>query len=190
MILILSGVSGVGKTTIAKLLEENHGFMRSISYTSRAMRDKEEHAKDYMFITYNEFQQKLSEDFFLEHTNQFDNFYGTAYTQIERLLNDDKKVIMCLSKEGFEIARNKWPHLVVGVYLLPPSIDVLQERLCERNTNDSDMCTRMDRIRACAQNIDQDHDGYHHKVTPGTIEETLSAILALVEAFGYKSMKK
>jgi|GEM_PF-454531 len=183
MILILSGVSGVGKTTIAKLLEENHGFMRSISYTSRAMRDKEEHGKDYMFIAHNEFQERLNSDFFLEHTNQFGNFYGTAYAQIEQLLNDDKKVIMCLSREGFEIARNKWPQLVVGIYLLPPSIDELQERLCERNTSNRDMCTRMDAIRACTQNIDQDHDGYHHKITPGTIEETLGAILAVVDAF-------
>ncbi len=182
MIVILSGVSGVGKTTIAKLLEDLE-FTRSISYTSRAKRNEEEHGIDYIFTTREDFEEKITQEFFLEHTKQFDNFYGTAFEQIESSLNEGKKIIMCLSKEGFKAAYARWPERVLGIYLLPPDESTLQERLFARNSDD--MCIRMQVIREkiSKENLEKDHEGYHHKITPGTIEETLSAVLELIENF-------
>lgn len=190
MIIILSGVSGVGKTTIAKLLEEHetHNFSRSISYTTRSMRAHEENHKDYIFITQEEFAKKINENFFLEHTKQFDNFYGTSYESIEKLLNEEKKTVMCLSKDGFEAACAKWPTLVTGVYLLPPEISVLERRLSERNANDynskhnlKDIDIRMNIIAKQTKNLEKEHDKYHHKITPDSIENTLQQILGIIE---------
>lgn len=135
MIVILSGVSGVGKTTLAQMLEEDE-FVRSISYTTREKRAGEENKIDYFFITKTEFESKLKENYFLEYTNVFDNFYGTAYESIEQNLKENKKIIMCLTKEGFLAAKKKWGNIVLGVYLLPPDFETLKKRLALRNTND------------------------------------------------------
>jgi len=183
MIVILSGVSGVGKTTIAKLLEERE-FNRSISYTSRIQRQEEEHGKDYMFIEREDFEKKIEEEFFLEYTQQFDNFYGTAFEQIDKLLHEKQRVIMCLSKDGYQAALAKWPNLVLGIYMLPPEEEVLQERLCARNSGD--MSVRMNAIREKTQHLEDDYAGYHHKITPGTIEENLQKVLGIIEEFACK----
>lgn len=182
MIVILSGVSGVGKTTLAKMLEE-HNFKRSISYTSRKKRENEIENEDYMFIHKEDFIRKIEEDFFLEHTKQFDNFYGTAYEQIENILSSGNKVIMCLTKEGFEAAKLKWPELVLGIYLMPPSPKTLAERLCERNAGENDLCQRMNAIEEKINSLEKEHEGYHHKIEPKSIEENFAELLELIKRF-------
>jgi guanylate kinase len=174
MIFILSGISGVGKTTIAQLMEKDHNFVRSISYTSREPRKNEVHNKDYVFITRDEFEEKIKQNFFLEYTHQFDNFYGTSYEHIEKLLNNDKKIIMCLTKEGFQVAKIKWPKLTLGIYLLPPDSCTLEKRLYKR-----DQCLlQKDLDQRIKQGCTlEDYEEYHHVISPDTIENTLNKIL-------------
>lgn len=181
MIVILSGISGVGKTTIAKLLEEQENFTRSISYTSRNKRHAEQHGKDYMFVKKEDFQNKIRENFFLEYTEQFDNFYGTAYQSIQALLDADRHVVMCLSKEGYAAALNAWPDKVLGIYLMPPSVDELTNRLCDRNSDD--LYARIEDVRKKSECADDHSAGYHHKIMPSSIENTLQEVLNACKAF-------
>lgn len=183
MIVILTGVSGVGKTTIASLLEKNHDFHRSISHTTRKMRENEEHEKDYVFIEKEDFEKKLENGFFLEHVHQFNNFYGTSYEQIEKLQNSGKNIVMCISHEGFLIAQKKWPTDVLGIYLLPPSIEELKERMGARA---SEVHTCDNRLDALSHTWHKEH--YDHEIPAGTIDETLEKVLALIASFGLENI--
>lgn len=171
MIVVLSGISGVGKTTIAKMLEE-HKFVRSVSYTTRVKREGEQCGRDYIFIPFVEFQQKIEESFFLEHVNQFGNSYGSSYEQVEQILEANQKVIMCLSPEGYIAAKNKWGNRTVGIYLLPPSVEELQERLVLRGSED-----RLSSV----YNFDLQHNAYEHKIQPGALNETFAAVLNIIK---------
>lgn len=177
MIIILSGVSGVGKTTIAELMQSNHDFVRSVSYTSRTPRHGEINHKDYVFISAAEFEKKIAQNFFIEYVHQFDNFYGTAYEQIDALLKSNKKIVMCLTKEGFKVANEKWPKLTLGIYLLPPDDLTLQKRLYERDDKPSQKDLTLRITEKCKE---EDYEGYHHILPPDTIENTLKNILALL----------
>ncbi len=176
MIVILSGVSGVGKTTIAQLLEDNHNFAKAISYTTRKKRENEENHKDYIFIERSEFEEKIFQEFFLEYVHQFDNFYGSSFLQIEKLLDTDKKIVMCLTHDGFLAAKKRWPNKVLGIYLLPPTIEELHARVHDRASKEHTCDKRLDAMCEI-----EHHELYEHKIEPSTIQETLNKVLKLIE---------
>jgi len=178
MIVVLTGVSGVGKTTIASILEQNYGFFRSISHTTRKKREGEEDFKDYVFIGKHDFRQKIKSGFFLEFVEQFNNFYGTSYEQIQKLLDAKKPVIMCISPEGFLATKGKWPEKVLGIYLLPPSVEELTRRVHARAGREH---TCDDRLKALCDT--SGHEEFEHKIGACTIEETLKQVLALIDDF-------
>ena len=172
MILVLTGVSGVGKTTVAQELEQNHNYKRSISYTTREPRSSEIDGIDYNFISKANFQTKLKKNFFLEHIEIFNNFYGTAYESIEEIIKKNDDIIMCLTKEGYLATKKRWPKLTLGIYLLPPEASILKERIKSRNTNDIE--ERMEAIYSCAH---KEKEFYEKVITPDSINKVLEKIL-------------
>lgn len=177
MIVILTGVSGVGKTTIANLLEQHHGFHRSISHTTRKIREGEEDGKDYIFTDKHDFRQKIKEDFFLEHVEQFNNFYGTSYSQIQKVLDENKKLIMCISYEGYVATKARWLDKVIGIYLMPPSLEELTRRVHARAGKEH---TCEDRLNALSDISNNEH--YDYQISAGTIEETLEKVLEVINS--------
>ena len=172
MIIILTGVSGVGKTTVAQILEEKYDFKRSVSYTTRTPRSGEIDGIDYNFITKQKFKEKITNEEFLEYVEQFDNFYGSGYCDIE----ENKNTVMCLTKEGFLAAKKKWSNLVVGIYLIPPKPEVLKERIKLRNTNDLD-----ERMQAIYKTVDDEKDVYDVLIHPDILEKVLDKILLIIK---------
>lgn len=151
VIITLTGISGVGKTTIAKLLAQQYDFRQSISFTTRQQRDGELHGVDYMFTTKMDFLNKLSDGFFLEHVENFGNLYGTSYEHITDLVESHGKVVMCINENGYLKARECWGDIVHGVYLLPPSLDELKMRVEQRKVKDeriNGLCAEYERILA------------------------------------------
>jgi guanylate kinase len=160
--IVLCGVSGVGKTTIAKELEKQ-GFQRTITYTTRPMRPGEMDGVDYHFISLDEFKKRIEDNFFLEYAENFGNFYASS-------LNQNANSVMCLSIEGFLVARKLAK--IAGFYLLPPAQDELISRISIRD--DGQLESRLADIYKIAED-EKEH--FEHILEPNTIEETIKQIL-------------
>jgi guanylate kinase len=134
---IFSAPSGAGKTTIVHhLLKQNLGLEFSVSATSRAKRDHEEHGKDYYFLSVEEFKSKIAEDAFFEWEEVYANqFYGTLKSEIERIWANGKHVIFDVDVIGGLNLKKVFGEQALAIFVQPPSIEHLEERLRNRETD-------------------------------------------------------
>jgi guanylate kinase len=109
----------------------------SVSFTTRSRRAGEEHGKHYYFVNREEFEKKIAESEFLEWANVHGNLYGTSKAQVESELNLGRDIILEIDVQGAEIVKKLIPG-AVGVFILPPSFEVLRERLLARQTETPD----------------------------------------------------
>ena len=134
---ILSSPSGVGKTTLVKLLSKNKNFFVSISHTTRKPRQNEIRGKDYHFVSDEEFKRLINNGEFLEYAKVFNNFYGTTRSPVIQSLEEGKNVIFDIDWQGADQIKNKkLNYKLITFFLLPPSKEVLFERLSKRHAND------------------------------------------------------
>lgn len=138
---MFSAPSGSGKTTIVRhlLQQEALNLAFSISATSRDKRGEEEHAKDYYFLSADDFKQNIKDDRFLEWEEVYhNNFYGTLKTEVERLWALGKNVIFDIDVSGGLRIKKKFPEETIAIFVKPPSIDELKIRLKKRKTESED----------------------------------------------------
>ena len=139
-ILIISGPSGCGKSTLLNEVYKDIGdYYFSISTTTRDMREGEEHGKDYLFVSKEEFQEDIKSDNFLEWAQVHDNYYGTSLKPINKALDDGKLVIFDIDVQGHEIVREKLNDIVTSVFITTPSLSELENRLYGRKTDSDDV---------------------------------------------------
>ena len=137
IMVILSSPSGAGKTTLVNLLSKQNNFEVSISHTTRKPRPTETHNKDYFFIQNLEFQRLIKNEEFLEYAKVFNNFYGTTRTPIIDNLNKGNNILFDIDWLGGDLIKNKkLDYKLITFFILPPSKEVLQERLSNRHMND------------------------------------------------------
>ena len=138
--IIFSAPSGSGKTTLVHhLLDSNPDLSFSISATTREKRGNELEAKDYYFLTPNAFRQKLHENAFIEWQEVYrDRFYGTLKSEIERIWADKKNVIFDVDVKGGINLKNYFGDRALAIFVHPPSLQILEERLRARNTDSPD----------------------------------------------------
>ncbi len=135
-LIIFSAPSGAGKTTIVKhLLQQDFNLEFSISATSRKVRHTETHAKDYYFISENEFQQKVENNEFLEWEEVYKSIcYGTLKNEVERIRNLGKNVIFDVDVVGGLNIKRYYGNEALAIFVQPPSVDELKIRLRNRST--------------------------------------------------------
>lgn len=139
---IISAPSGAGKTSLVKkLVSKLDALIVSVSHTTRQMRDGEIHGKDYFFVSVEEFKQMRDSGGFLECAQVFDNFYGTAQTTVEANLAQGKDVILEIDWQGAQQVRKLMPQCQ-SIFILPPSIEVLQQRLEKRGKDNAEIIAR------------------------------------------------
>ena len=137
IMVILSSPSGAGKTTLVKLLSKNKNFFVSVSHTTRKPRQNEIRGKDYHFVSDEEFKRLINNGEFLEHAKVFNNFYGTTRSPVIQSLEDGKNVIFDIDWQGADQIKNKkLNYKLITFFLLPPSKEVLFERLSNRDMKD------------------------------------------------------
>ena len=137
VMIILSSPSGAGKTTLAKKLSEKDNFEVSISHTTRKPRLNENQNEDYFFVDEKEFKRLIQNEEFLEYAKVFNNFYGTTRTPVIDKLNKGKNVIFDIDWQGADQIKNKkLDYKLITFFILPPSKEVLFERLSNRHIND------------------------------------------------------
>lgn len=139
---IISAPSGAGKTSLVKrLIAETAGLTVSVSHTTRAMRPGEQNGVDYFFTSVDDFKAMIERQAFLEHAQVFDNFYGTAQQTVEENLAKGLDVILEIDWQGAQQVRQMLPDSL-SIFILPPSIEVLQHRLQSRGQDNAEVIAR------------------------------------------------
>ena len=137
VMIVLSSPSGAGKTTLVKMLSKMDNYETSISHTTRQPRLNEENNKDYYFINEDEFKRLINNQEFLEYAKVFNNFYGTTRTPVIDRLNKGKNVLFDIDWQGADQIKNKkLDYKLITFFILPPSKEVLFERLSNRDMKD------------------------------------------------------
>tara|TARA_B100001027_G_scaffold61283_1_gene41361 strand:- start:269 stop:901 length:633 start_codon:yes stop_codon:yes gene_type:complete len=134
IMVILSSPSGAGKTTLVNLLSKNENFEISISHTTRQPRAGEIKNKDYFFVNDKEFKRLINNQEFLEYAKVFKNYYGTTRTPIINSLNKGRNVLFDIDWQGADQIKNKkLDYKLITFFILPPSKEILLERLSNRH---------------------------------------------------------
>ena len=137
VMIVLSSPSGAGKTTLVKMLSEKDNYETSISHTTRQPRPNEVNDKDYYFVNENEFNRLIKNQEFLEYAKVFSNFYGTTRIPVIDKLNKGKNVLFDIDWQGADQIKNKkLDYKLITFFILPPSKEVLFERLSNRDMKD------------------------------------------------------
>ena len=137
VMIVLSSPSGAGKTTLVSLLSKKDNYVISISHTTRNPRPGEINNKDYYFVNDNEFKRLIKNEEFLEYAKVFNNFYGTTRTPVIDNLNKGKNVLFDIDWQGADQIKNKkLDFKLIAFFILPPSKEVLFQRLSNRDMRD------------------------------------------------------
>jgi len=137
VMIVLSSPSGAGKTTLVKMLSEKDNHEISISHTTRQPRPNEINNRDYFFVKEDEFKRLIKNQEFLEYAKVFNNFYGTTRSPVIDKLNKGKNVLFDIDWQGADQIKNiKLDYKLVTFFILPPSKEVLLERLSNRDMKD------------------------------------------------------
>ena len=180
VMIILSSPSGAGKTTLVNLLAQLDNFEVSISHTTRKPRPKEISEKDYYFVDEVEFKRLIKNREFLEYAKVFNNLYGTTRTPVINNLDKGKNVLFDIDWQGADQIKNKkLDYKLITFFILPPSKEVLFERLSSRDMKDKLIVDeRMKQF---------EHDvlhwiNYDYVVINNNLEDCYSKIYNLIEA--------
>jgi len=142
--IIFSAPSGAGKTTIVRhLLSKFNRFEFSISATSRAPRGSEKHGHDYFFLSAEEFKKRIKDDEFVEWQEVYaDNFYGTLKSELDRIWAKDNVVVFDVDVVGGVNLKKMFPDCSLSIFIMPPSVSELRNRLVERGTDSPEAIER------------------------------------------------
>ena len=184
MLLVISGPSGTGKGTLIKrLMEEDSSLVFSVSATTRAPRPGEIDGVHYHFVTNEKYDQLVAENAFVEYANVHGNRYGTLRSEVYERLERGENVVLDIDVQGAlnVIASEKEK---VSIFILPPSMKVLRERLTGRGTETEEAVER--RLHNAIWEITQ-KDRYEYKVINDDLETCVRTLQAIIEAEKHSS---
>jgi guanylate kinase len=135
-LIIIAAPSGAGKTTIVKhVLQQLPQLSFSVSATTRPIREGEKNGKDYYFLAEQEFKSRIANDEFIEWEMVYvGKYYGTLKSELLRVWNNDQHIIFDVDVEGGLHIKNKYPTNSLAIFINPPSLETLKQRLTDRNT--------------------------------------------------------
>ena len=179
LILILSSPSGAGKTTLAKKIEESDSnFKISVSYTTRTPRLNEIDGVDYNFVSVNKFQELSNQNKFLEQAKVFGNYYGTLKEPIENHLIQGKDYLFDIDWQGTTQVKKIMPLDIVPIFILPPSINDLENRLKKREEKNKELIDQ--RMKMAKDEINHWKD-YKYIVVNKDVENCFEQITKIVK---------
>jgi guanylate kinase len=176
---IISAPSGAGKTSLVKaLLKTGIDLRLSISYTSRPARPEEVDGRDYHFVSREMFEQRRERGEFLESAQLYGNFYGTSQKWINETIASGHDILLEIDSQGAHQVRRIFPK-VVGIFVLPPSLEVLEMRLRLRGQDSSEAITR----RLAAAREEMGHVGeYDYVIINEKLDKALQDLACIVHA--------
>lgn len=176
---VFSAPSGAGKTTlIQNVFESNPEFSFSISTTSRPPRGGESDGKEYYFVSAEDFKNKIKSESFIEWAFVHGNYYGTEKKEIDRIISTGKIPILDIDVQGAAIVREKLENGVY-IFIIPPSISVLRERLKARKTDSKDQIAL--RMKNAGKELERFND-YDYLVINDDLERASLEIESIITA--------
>ena len=180
LMFVLSSPSGAGKTTLSRMLvSENPALRMSVSATTRPMRPGEVEGRDYYFIDQARFAAMIAQDELLEHATVFGNSYGTPRAPVEAALASGQDVLFDIDWQGTQQLRGRQPNDVVSVFILPPTVQALEQRLHTR-AQDSDEVIR-GRMKKAGDEMSH-YDAYDYIVVNDNIGIAFESVKAILRA--------
>ncbi len=179
LIFILSAPSGAGKTTLVKgVMEQLPGLRFSVSFTTRLPRPNEKEGEDYHFVSHSVFQKMLEKNEFLEWAEVLGNRYGTPRPDLKKLRSEEMDLILDIDTQGTKKVLKEVDQPIL-IYLLPPSLKVLRERLMQRGFDSLEM------VKFRLSNAKKDMEeasGYHYVVVNERMEEAIEKLKSIIIA--------
>ena len=171
---IISAASGAGKTTIVKKLIDNLDNLKvSVSHTTRQPRLKEINEKDYFFVNTEEFNAMIKDNQFIEYANCHGNMYGTSRKSIEYILNNQQDAILEIDWQGARAIKKLYPE-AISIFIMPPNIDTLRERLVKRDQDSLSVIEN--RMQAAKEEISH-ADEFDYVTINDNLDETIDYLI-------------
>ncbi len=179
-LIVISAPSGAGKTTIARaIMQANPSLAFSVSATTRPMRQGETAGRDYFFLSREEFQRRVTASEFAEWEELYGNFYGTLKSEIDRALGDGRHLLFDVDVKGGLSIKRLYPGALL-LFIAPPGIDILRERLSRRGTeNEETLARRMARV-AMEMELGKQFD---HQIINDDLPRAVAEAHTLVEQY-------
>lgn len=142
-LIVIASPSGGGKTSIIKALRMRHpDFEFSVSATTRTKRDGEEEGKDYFYLSTDEFERLIKENALVEYEHFYKTYYGTLKREVDRALSAGHSMIFDVDVKGAQSIKSMYPDDTVQIFIAPPSVEILEQRLRNRKTEDEEKLQR------------------------------------------------
>ena len=178
-LIVISAPSGCGKGSVINgLLEKNKNMWLSVSTTSRKIRENDIPGKTYYFVTKEEFEKLIKEDFFLEYTNYVGNYYGTPKGTIKEKLDQGIDVILEIEIEGAANIKKLVPEAIF-IFILPPSLKTMVKRLKKRGTDSKEKI--LERFHTAYKEINE-VTKYNYVVVNDILENAIDKVDAIIKA--------
>lgn len=180
VLLVISAPSGAGKLTLLNKVRESQAgsFVTTVSATTRVPRQGEVEGRDYYFLDRETFESRRDGGDFVEWAEVHGNLYGTLNSELDRCLATGKDVILELDVQGMESLK-ELRHDVVTVFLMPPSLEVLESRLRNRGTDEEEVIAL--RLKNASDEMAQRH-GFDYIVVNDKIDQAASDLEAIIRA--------
>ncbi len=186
LVFVISAPSGAGKTTLVRrVMEQIPNLQFSISYTTRSPRANEREGVDYYFVSPSHFQKMVARGEFLEWAEVLGNQYGTAFASIKNLALKGIDLILDIDTQGAKKVMEKVDQAVL-IYILPPSLEVLRERLVKRGLDSPEMIRY--RLASARADIEEAH-WYHYLIVNERIEDAIDKLKAIIIAERCRKLK-
>lgn len=177
IIFIVSGPAGAGKGTVVKEVVKKDGIELSISATTRKPRGKEQDGIEYHFMTREQFSSMIDDDGFFEYAEYCGNFYGSPKKPVVDWVNQGKDVILEIEVQGCEKVKKILPDSV-SIFVVPPSMEILEKRLRGRNTETEEVIKK--RMERAVEELKKSSE-YDYVVVNDEIENCANEILSIIE---------
>lgn len=177
ILVIISSPSGAGKTTLSRrLLAEFSDLVFSVSYTTRAPRANETNGVDYVFVDHATFDEMIAKDAFAEWAHVHDNRYGTSREAVERALVLGQDVVFDVDYQGGRALSDKWPDDSLKIFILPPDLKTLEDRLRRRGTDSEEAIQQ--RLRTAIEELEYQVE-YEHLIVNDDLERAYAELRAV-----------
>ncbi|HPD47955.1 MAG TPA: guanylate kinase [Anaerohalosphaeraceae bacterium] len=178
-LVIISGPSGVGKSTICRAVVERTGAHLSVSATTRPKAPSEVDGRDYHFMSREAFEQGIRNDEFLEYAEVFGNYYGTPRSEVEAALAEGRTVILEIDVQGARKVKQLYPDVIM-IFILPPTQKDLADRMKGRGRGEDDRTAKL-RLDTAAREIAAAWQYYKHMVINADLEQAIREVMDIIQ---------